>query len=54
MEHDMPLILMPAGREEELLPRGLGEHVKPSLQSNEHILQQLLYTALILRNEKVS
>lgn len=53
IEHDMPLILMPARTEEELLPKGSREHVKPALQSNEHTVWLLHYTILILRNEKV-
>lgn len=52
IEHDMLLILMPARMEKELLPRGSGEHVKPSQQSNEHTLWLLHYTVLIPRNEK--
>lgn len=53
IKHDMPLILMPAWTEEELLPQESKEHVKPALQSNEHTLWLLHYTILILRNEKV-
>lgn len=53
IEHDKPLILMPAWMKKELLAKGSGEHVKPSLQSNEHTLWLLLYPILILGNEKV-
>lgn len=53
IEHDMPLILMPAQTGKELLLEGCREHVKPALQGNEHTLWLLLYTPLILRNRKV-
>lgn len=53
MEHDMPLILMPARTGEELLLEGSRVHVKPALQSNEHTLWLLLYTPFFLRGRKV-